>query len=151
QIISRITNDTDQTKQLVTELVTRTVQNLAQIITTLATLFVMSTKLALMSLIVAPLLMAAIQPMLRRLRKGYRRSRNDFVEATGVLQEVVSGVRLVKSFGAEADEDARFGDASGKYSDGMVKINRVSALSQPLTEVIGMSIAVVILWFGSID
>jgi subfamily B ATP-binding cassette protein MsbA len=151
QIISRITNDTDQTKQLVTELVTRTVQNLAQIIATLATLFVMSRKFALMSLIVAPLLMAAIQPMLRRLRKGYRRSRNDFGEATSVLQEVVSGVRLVKSFGAEPYEDARFGDASGKYSEGMVKINRVSALSQPLTEVIGMAIAVLILWLGAID
>jgi subfamily B ATP-binding cassette protein MsbA len=151
QIISRITNDTDQTKQLVTELVTRTVQNLAQIVATLATLFAMSTKFALMSLIVAPLLMAAIQPMLRRLRKGYRRSRNDFGEATSVLQEVVSGVRLVKSFGAEPYEDARFGEASGRYSEGMVKINRVSALSQPLTEVIGMAIAVLILWFGAID
>ena len=39
QIISRITNDTDQTKSLITELVTRTVQNLAQIVTTLAALF----------------------------------------------------------------------------------------------------------------
>jgi subfamily B ATP-binding cassette protein MsbA len=151
QIISRITNDTDQTKQLITELVTRTVQNLAQIIATLATLFVMSKKLALLSLVVAPLLMAAIQPMLRRLRKGHRRSRNDFGEATSVLQEVVSGVRLVKSFGAERYEDARFGEASGKYAAGMVKINRVQALSQPLTEVIGMSIAVLILWLGAID
>jgi subfamily B ATP-binding cassette protein MsbA len=151
QIISRITNDTDQTKQLITELVTRTVQNLAQIIATLATLFVMSRKLALLSLVVAPLLMAAIQPMLRRLRKGHRRSRNDFGEATSVLQEVVSGVRLVKSFGAEPYEDARFGEASGRYANGMVKINRVQALSQPLTEVIGMSIAVLILWLGAID
>jgi subfamily B ATP-binding cassette protein MsbA len=95
--------------------------------------------------------MAAIQPMLRRLRKGYRRSRSDFGEATSVLQEVVTGVRLVKSFGAEPYEDRRFGEASGKYAEGMVKINRVSALSQPLTEVIGMSIAVMILWIGALD
>jgi subfamily B ATP-binding cassette protein MsbA len=33
----------------------------------------------------------------------------------------------------------------------MVRINRVSALSQPLTEVIGMSIAVLILWIGAVD
>jgi len=151
QIISRITNDTDQTKSLITELVTRTVQNLAQIVTTLAALFAMSLKLAGLSLIVAPLLMGAIQPMLRRLRKGYRRSRSDFGEATSILQEVVSGVRLVKSFGAEGYEDARFGDASHRYSSGMVRINRVQALSQPLTEVIGMSIAVMILWIGATD
>ena len=60
------------------------------------------------------------------------------VTITDLLQEVVSGVRLVKSFGGERYEDERFGAASHRYSDGMVRINRVSALSQPLTEVIGM-------------
>jgi len=151
QIISKILSDTDQTKALITELVTRSVQNVAQIITTIAVLLAMSRKLTLLSLIVAPLLTLALQPLLRRLRRGYRRSRGDFGEATSVLQEVVSGIRLVKSFGGEPYEDRRFGDASHRYSEGMVRINRVSALSQPLTEVIGMSIAVLILWIGAID
>ena len=60
-------------------------------------------------------------------------------------------MRLVKSFGGEPYEDARFGAASHQYSEGMVRINRVSALSQPLTEMIGMSIAVLILWIGAKD
>jgi subfamily B ATP-binding cassette protein MsbA len=151
QIISKVLSDTDQTKALVTELVTRSVQNLAQIGATIAFLLGMSPKLTLISLVVAPLLTLALQPLLRKLRKGYRRTRNDFGEATSILQEVVSGIRLVKSFGGEAYEDRRFGDASQRYSEGMVRINRVSALSQPLTEVIGMSIAVLVLWIGAID
>jgi subfamily B ATP-binding cassette protein MsbA len=149
QIIAKILSDTDQTKALVTELVTRTVQSAAQVITTIAALVAMSIKLTLLSLIIAPVLTLALQPMLRRLRHGYRRSRNDFGETTSVLQEVVNGVRLVKSFGGEPYEDRRFGAASHRYSEGMVRINRVSALSQPLTEVIGMSIAVLILWIGA--
>ncbi|HTJ23729.1 MAG TPA: ABC transporter ATP-binding protein [Gemmatimonadaceae bacterium] len=151
QIISKILSDTDQTKVLITELVTRTVQNAANIISTIAVLLAMSVKLTLLSLVVAPLLTLALQPLLKLLRQGYRRSRSDFGEATSVLQEVVSGIRLVKSFGGERYEDRRFGDASHLYSEGMVSINRVSALSQPLTEVIGMSIAVLILWLGAID
>jgi subfamily B ATP-binding cassette protein MsbA len=151
QIISKILSDTDQTKALVTELVTRTVQNVAQIIATIAVLLVMSPKLTLLSLVIAPLLTLALQPLLRRMRRGYRRSRADFGEATSVLQEVVHGIRLVKSFGGERYEDRRFGDANHRYSDGMVRINRVSALSQPFTEVIGMAIAVMILWIGAID
>ena len=151
QIISKILSDTDQTKVLITELVTRTVQNAANIISTVAVLLAMSWKLTLLSLVVAPLLTLALQPLLRLLRQGYRRSRADFGEATSVLQEVVSGIRLVKSFAGERYEDQRFGDASHRYSEGMVRINRVSALSQPLTEVIGMSIAVLILWLGAID
>lgn len=149
QIISKILSDTDQTKALVTELVTRSVQSLAQIITTMAALFVMSVRLTLLSFIIAPLLTLSLQPLLRRLRHGYRRSRNDYGEITSILQEVVSGVRLVKSFGGERYEDQRFGAASHRYSEGMVRINRVSALSQPFTEVIGMSIAVLILWIGA--
>ena len=151
QIISKVLSDTDQTKALVTELVTRTVQNMANIVATIAVLLAMNVKLTLLSLVIAPLLTLALQPVLKRLRRGYRRSRADFGEATSVLQEVVSGVRLVKSFRGERYEDTRFGDASHRYSEGMVRINRVSALSQPLTEVIGMSIAVLILWIGAVD
>jgi subfamily B ATP-binding cassette protein MsbA len=151
QVISKILSDTDQTKALVTELVTRTVQNTANIVATIAVLLAMSRKLTLLSLVIAPILTLTLQPVLKRLRRGYRRSRADFGEATSVLQEVVSGVRLVKSFGGERYEDQRFGDASHRYSEGMVRINRVSALSQPLTEVIGMAIAVLILWIGAID
>jgi subfamily B ATP-binding cassette protein MsbA len=149
QIIAKIVSDTDQTKALITELVTRSIQNLAQIIVTVVILFRMSWRLAAISLIAAPLLTAALQPILRKLRKGHRRLRNDYGEMTSILQEVVSGVRLVKSFGGERYEDARFSDASHRYSSGMVRINRVAALSQPLTEIIGTSIAMMILWFGA--
>ena len=151
QIIARVLSDTDQTKALITELVTRSVQNAAQIVATIAILLAMSPKLTGLSLVIAPLLTLALQPLLRRMRRGYRRARNDFGEATSVLQEVVSGIRLVKSFGGEKYEDRRFGEASHRYSEGMVRINRVSALSQPFTEMIGMSVAVLILWIGAID
>ena len=149
QIIARIVSDTDQTKVLVTELVTRTIQNAAQIVTYIVILVGMSVKLTLLSLVVAPLLTLALQPLLRRLRHGYRRSRSDYGEATSVLQEVVTGIRLVKSFGGEAYEDKRFADASHRYSEGMVRINRVAALSQPVTEIIGTAIAMLILWIGA--
>jgi len=149
QIISKILADTEQTKALITELVTKTIQNLAQIVATVIVLLKMSLTLTLISLVVAPILTATLQPLLRRLRSGHRVLRNEYGEITSVLQEVVNGVRLVKSFGGESYEDRRFGQASRRYSEGMVRITRVSLLSQPLTEVIGTSIAVLILWIGA--
>ncbi|HEX7020619.1 MAG TPA: ABC transporter transmembrane domain-containing protein [Gemmatimonadaceae bacterium] len=149
QIISKILSDTEQTKALVTELVTKTIQNLAQVVATIVVLVKLSPKLTVISLVIAPLLTLALQPILRRLRKGHRRLRNDYGEITSVLQEVVSGVRLVKSFGGEGYEDQRFMRASHRFSDGMIRITRVSLLSQPLTELIGTSVAVLILWVGA--
>jgi len=149
QIISRVLSDTEQTKQLITQLVTQSIQSIATILGYVAFLFGISTRLTIYALFVAPLLMGALQPLLKKLRKGYRRLRNDYGEMTSVLQEVVSGVRLVKSYGAEGYEEQRFIDASHRYSKGMVRVTRIAFMAQPVTEVIGTAIAVVLLWIGA--
>ena len=149
QIISRVLSDTEQTKALITELVTKSLQNVAQIIGTITILLNYSPRLTFVALVIAPLLTLSLQPVLRKLRKGHRRLRGDYGEITSVLQEVVSGVRLVKSFRGEPYEDRRFMDASGRYSSGMVRITRLSVLSQPMTELIGTAVAMLILWIGA--
>ncbi len=149
QIISRILADTEQTKLILAEVATRTVQNAATIVVTVVILFNISPRLTLVSLVIAPLVMAFLQPLLRKLRKGHRRLRNDYGEMTSVLQEVVSGIRLVKSFRGEAYEDERFIGASARYSRGMTRMQRLSLLSSPLTEVLGTIIAMGVLWIGA--
>ncbi len=149
QIISRVLSDTEQTKQLITQLVTQSIQSLATILGYIAFLFGISPRLTLYALVVAPLLLGALQPLLKKLRKGYRRLRNDYGEMTSVLQEVVSGVRLVKSYGAEGYEEQRFTEASHRYSKGMVRVTRIAFMAQPVTEIIGTGIAVVLLWIGA--
>ena len=149
QLLARVLVDTDQTKQLATELVTRAVQSGALVIAYVALMFAITWQLSLMALVVVPVLMLALQPLLKRLRKGYRRLRNDYGEMMSVLQEVVGGIRLVKAFRAESYEDQRFTGASHTYSAGMVKVSRAAFLSQPLTEVIGTIITVFVLWMGA--
>jgi subfamily B ATP-binding cassette protein MsbA len=149
QIISRVLSDTEQTKQLITQLVTQSIQSIATIVGYVAFLFGISTRLTIYALFVAPLLLGALQPLLKKLRKGYRRLRNDYGEMTSVLQEVISGIRLVKSYGAEGYEERRFTDASHRYSKGMVRVVRIAFMAQPLTEIIGTGIAVVLLWIGA--
>jgi ATP-binding cassette, subfamily B, bacterial MsbA len=83
------------------------------------------------------------------LRRGHRRLRNDYGEMASVLQEVIGGIRLVKSFRGEQYEERRFVEASGRYSAGMTRMSRISLLSGPLTEIIGTSIAVLVLWIGA--
>ncbi|HET9425720.1 MAG TPA: ABC transporter ATP-binding protein [Gemmatimonadaceae bacterium] len=149
QIISRILVDTEQTKVVITEIVTRSIQNVAQVIVTIVVLVIWNWRLAILSLVIAPLLTAGLQPILHQLRKAHRRLRGEYGEITSVLQETVSGIRLVKSFRGERYEGERFLTASHGYSKGMVRVTRVALLSQPLTEMIGTSIAVLILWIGA--
>ncbi|HUO51815.1 MAG TPA: ABC transporter transmembrane domain-containing protein [Gemmatimonadaceae bacterium] len=149
QILSRVLADTEQTKSLVTELVTRAISAGALVVVYIAFLIGISWKLTLISLLVAPLLTLFLQPVLRRLRHGYRMLRNDHGEMMSVMQESVSGIRLVKSFSAEAFEDRRFLNASHKYSGGLVRMAKIALLAQPITETLGAVIVVLLLWIGA--
>jgi ATP-binding cassette, subfamily B, bacterial MsbA len=149
QIISRVISDTAQVKNVITTLVTQSFQSAALVLAYIAVLLSTSLRLTLIALIVAPLVVGALQPLLKRLRRGYRRLGDDYGEMTSVLQEAVSGVRLVKAFRAEPYEERRFLDASGRYSEGLMRITRVAFLSQPITEFLGTLVAVAILWIGA--
>ncbi len=149
QVMSRVLGDTEQTKAVITELVTKSIQNAAQIVTIFVFLFGLNVNLTLIAIVIVPILTFTLQPLMRRLRRGHRRGRDEYGEMTSVLQEVVSGIRLVKSFRGESYEDARFLKTSHRYSNVMVRTTRVGLLSQPLTEAIGTGLAVLILWIAA--
>jgi subfamily B ATP-binding cassette protein MsbA len=149
QVISRILTDTTNAKSVVTELVTRSLWSSAQILATVVGMFVLSWKLSIVSLVVVPLAIGALQPVLRKLRKGYRRLGNDQGELTSLVQEVVSGVRLIKSYGAEPIEEQRFVRQNASFARGYIRIGRLSLLSSPVTETLGTFTAVAVLWYGA--
>jgi len=149
QILSRIINDTFETRLILTQLVTQSLQALTTMIATLAFLLSLSWRLTLMALVVVPIMAAVLQPLLRKLRKGNRRRGTQHGELTSVLQETVSGIRLVKSFGAEGYEERRFVEASNAYARSSIRLTRISLLAPPVTEVVGTVIALVLLWVGA--
>ncbi|WP_396204058.1 ABC transporter ATP-binding protein [Gemmatimonas sp.] len=149
QVISRVLSDTATAKTVVTELVTRTMWSGAQVIATLVAMFTTSWRLSLAALVIAPVTIGAIQPVLRKLRRGYRRLGDEQGEMTSLVQEVVSGVRLVKSYRAEAREEQKFHERNGAFARGFVKVGRLALLSGPVTETLGTFTAVAILFYGA--
>ena len=149
QILSRVINDTFETRLILTQIVTQSLQSASLVIVYIAILFSISWKLSLIALIILPLLGFSLQPMLRRLRRGNLRRGNVHGEMTSVLQETISGIRLVKASGAEAYEEGRFADGSNKYARSSLKLTRLALLAPPVTEIIGTLIAVLVLWIGA--
>ncbi len=149
QVIARVLNDTGNAKTVVTELVTRSLWSGAQVLATLVAMFTTSWRLSLAALVIAPVTIGAIQPVLRKLRRGYRRLGNEQGEMTSLVQEVVSGVRLVKSYRAESREEAKFTEKNNAFAKGFVKVGRLALLSGPVTETLGTFTAVIILWYGA--
>jgi subfamily B ATP-binding cassette protein MsbA len=149
QILSRVINDTFETRLILTQIVTQSLQSASLVLVYIAILFSISWKLSLIALVILPLLGFSLQPMLRKLRRGNLRRGNVHGEMTSVLQETISGIRLVKASSAESYEEARFAEGSNKYARSSLKLTRLALLAPPITEIIGTLIAVVILWIGA--
>lgn len=149
QILSRVINDTFETRLILTQIVTQSLQSASLVIVYIAILFSISWQLSLIALVILPLLGFSLQPMLKKLRKGNLRRGNVHGEMTSVLQETISGIRLVKASGTEAYEEARFADGSNKYALSSLKMTRLALIAPPVTEIIGTLIAVLILWIGA--
>ncbi|HEX2694014.1 MAG TPA: ABC transporter ATP-binding protein [Gemmatimonadaceae bacterium] len=149
QILSRVINDTFETRLILTQIVTQSLQSASLVVVYIAILFSISWPLSLIALIILPLLGFSLQPMLRKLRRGNLRRGNVHGEMTSVLQETIGGIRLVKASGTEAYEEARFAEGSNKYARSSLRLTRLALVAPPVTEIIGTLIAVLILWIGA--
>ncbi|MGI8401024.1 MAG: ABC transporter ATP-binding protein [Gemmatimonadaceae bacterium] len=149
QILSRVINDTFETRLILTQIVTQSLQSASLVIVYIAILFSISWQLSLIALVILPLLGFSLQPMLKKLRKGNLRRGNMHGEMTSVLQETISGIRLVKASGTEAYEEGRFAEGSNRYALTSLKMTRLALVAPPVTEIIGTLIAVLILWVGA--
>jgi ATP-binding cassette, subfamily B, bacterial MsbA len=149
QIMTRVNHDTGNMKQVITELVTRSIMSGAQVLATIVALFSLSWQLTLYALVVAPAIIGALQPLLKKLRRGYRRVGNEAGELASVVQESVAGVRLLKAYRAEPAQDAAFRTINERYTKQLIKVARLVQLSQPITETLGTVVAVVLLWIGA--
>src|SRR5688572_18665650 len=82
QMMARVLTDTQQTKLLITQLVTQSLQNIAVVTLYLTFMLLMSVQLPLVALIAAPAVIGLLQPLLRKLRSRYRRLGNQYGDMT---------------------------------------------------------------------
>ncbi len=149
QLIARVFSDTSQTKEIITYTIADLVKHAVSLLAFVTALLLISWKLTLLALVVAPLFLGFLKPMLWRLRRSFRRAYDSQGELTSMLQESVSGARLVKAFGAEEFEHRRFVRTNQAYFRDLVRAERVRLLSSPLSEVLGSIVTLVLVWVGA--
>jgi subfamily B ATP-binding cassette protein MsbA len=149
QLLTRMLVDAEGAKPILGSEALAFVQAIATLVVYLAMLIALSWRLTLLSLVLAPVLIVGLRPLVRRLHRGYLRTLDDRGDLTALMQETVSGVRLVKSYAAEPYEHGRFFEAADRYTRGVIKMQRLSILSGPIGETFGAVVTVVLLWVGA--
>jgi ABC-type multidrug transport system fused ATPase/permease subunit len=148
-LISRMTNDVEALDSLVTDSVVTLFQAGLTLLGTVVILLTLDVKLALITFCVFPLL-AAGSLWFRLVSAGaFRRTRETIGAITAYLQETLSGIRVVRSFGQEPAHEARFAELNEENRDANMRTVRLNAAYFPAVEMLsGVAVAAIVLYGG---
>jgi ATP-binding cassette subfamily B protein len=148
-LISRITNDVEALDSLVTDSVVTLFQSGLILLGTIVILLVLDVKLALLTFCIFPIL-AATSLWFRLASAGaFRRTRETIGSITAYLQETLSGIRVVRTFGQEPHHEKVFAELNDDNRDANMVTVRLNANYFPSVEMLsGLAVAAIVLYGG---
>jgi ABC-type multidrug transport system fused ATPase/permease subunit len=148
-LISRMTNDVEALESLVTDSVVTLFQSGLTLIGAIGVLLYLDVKLALLTFCIVPFV-AALSIWFRLVSAGaFRRTRETIGSLTAYLQETLSGIRVVRSFGQEPVHEARFAELNEDNQDANMVTVRLNASYFPAVEMLsGIALALIVLYGG---
>ena len=148
-LMSRITNDVASVQTASSEAVTSLVKDTVMLISLIAVIFYTDWKLALIAIVVIPVAIYPISWFGRKIRKVTTSLQITVGTLNSLLQETISGTRIVKAFCMEKHEYDRFAKENERIYKFNMKSISINAISSPLMEVLGgVGIAAVIFYGG---
>jgi ATP-binding cassette, subfamily B, bacterial MsbA len=149
RLMSRITNDVAQVQRAVSETLGDLTRETIALVGFATLLFWYDARLALVCLTGAPIVVYPLVRLGQRVRRTTRRSQEALEQISHLSNEAFTGHRIVKAFGAEAREVARFGRAADHFYRTSLKVTGALATLPPVMEFIGGIAFVSALWYGS--
>ncbi len=118
------------------------------IIAFLILLFIINVQLALIAILIVPITGIAITAIGRSVRRKSRRIAAKIADITNINTETLNSIRIVKAFTTENYENKRFQRETLKFFKLILRRARLRLLAVPLTEIIGVCVAVVLIIIG---
>ena len=150
-VISRITNDVEALDSLISDGIVTLFQSTLTLLGVVVILLAMDAQLALYTFLAIPLMAAAALAFRIASADAFRRTRERIAAITGYLQETLSGIRVVRSFGQEERHVARFGDLNTANRDANMTTVYLNAAYFPGVELLSALVTVGILVVGGIE
>ena len=114
-------------------------------------LFVINIKLATYAIAIIPITGFIILTIGNSIRRKSRRTAKKIAKIMGIITEILNSVRVVKAYGTEEYEKNRFYKEQDNYYNLILSRAKLRLITTPVTEIIGASIGVSLLWIGGQD
>ena len=148
-LMSRITNDVGYIQGAVSEAVTALLKDSFTLLCLVIVIFYRDWQLAIVAMFVFPLAVYPIAKFGQKMRQIATRAQVTLGSLTSLLQETISGTRIVKAFGMEAHENNRFSVENERLFRLSLKSISINAVSSPFMEFLGgLGISAIIFYGG---
>jgi len=147
-LLARMTSDLNEVEIAVVSTIELVFREPVAIIINLAVLFYLSVDLTLFSLILMPVSALAISRIRKSLKRTSEKGQEQMGELLSIIEESLSGIRVIKAFTAEKMALGRFRTKNTHHQRLITRTFRKKDLASPLNEFFGAIVLISIVWFG---
>lgn len=148
ELMSRLTNDIDAINQAVSQNVTSLLASILSMLGILVAMFMLDFWLALTTLLVLPIMFWFTNFVARYTRKGYQELQKHLGELNAVMEESISGEKVIKAFRRNESVVENFRQRNQEVFKAGVTANSYALLLMPLTNVLGNFFVIVLAGLG---
>ncbi|MCR5619644.1 MAG: ABC transporter ATP-binding protein/permease [Lachnospiraceae bacterium] len=147
-LMSRIVNDTRDFELLYAHMIPETITNFVTFIGVLIVLLTINPKLALITCSPIPLIFLSGIVFSKKVRPFFKASQSKMGELNGKLQDNLSGLQEIQSFGREEYETGQVNEKNFEHIRAMLKALKISAIFHPTVEFISSIGTILVVAFG---
>ena len=147
-LMSRVVNDTRDFELLYAHMIPETITNLVTFLGVLTVLLTINPKLALITCAPIPLILVSGVVFSRKVRPYFRISQKKMGELNGKLQDNLSGIHEIQSFGREEYETGKVDERNFEHIRAMLQALKISAIFHPSVEFISSLGTILVVGFG---
>ena len=148
RLVARMTSDIDSLQELVQQGLVMFVQSGLLLVFSIIVLISLSPMLSLVCLVAIPLVAAASIRFRTASNRAYLKVRDRIGQTLTLLQEGLSGVRVIQAFGREDIQESRFNKRNNAQLDAQMHAIRISAMYFPVIELSGVVTTAALIGIG---
>ncbi len=148
ELLSRLLSDIQNIQTTVVNSIIEMTPNILTLFGVLTYLLYLNWRLTLMTIIVIPVLGLFINHFGNQMREISRQAQSKVADVSSILQEKVSGIRVVKSFAMEKHEVEKFRQENENNFWILMKQAQIYATQTPLLSFIQMGVILALIWYG---
>ena len=149
-IIARMTGDVQEVENSIMASLDMLFKNPILIISYFAALIFISWQLTVFTLLFVPVFGWLMGVVGRKLKRKSIEAQTLWSDTMSIVEETLSGLRIIKAFCAEEKMNSRFDDINGRYRNSVQRVNIRQQMAHPMSEFLGTVMIVIVLWVGGI-